>query len=534
MNSNGESNDAKDSAWLRAGFLGIMLLAAFLRLYQLDLISVTNETAFQELTAASALSFDGWNWPLAGPPTEDVRSSAFLPSAIAVANVAWRHPFAGVVLLIAMNVCAVALLFQLCHEHFGRHVALIATLLYATSPWAVMYARMLIPVSCLALFTVALIHFALRWLNEKGKIQLTIIVVLAFALPQIHFTGVVAPVWLSIVLYIGRRHLATTSLVCGVLIGALLWIPWIAFQQITEWEELHAFFAQVFLRPADHGQALLQSLSHIMWMSQSSGFEFWFGQKTSELPMYFPSWQRWGFQVAAILMSVFLLASVFRGFMRSISLPARLLLFWIGLAVFFGMLIRTGMNPDNLLVAFPVPFVLIGLMSERMLALSPRNVRHASTITLLAISLLHVAFLANWFRFVDNEQTSGAGKYEFSYRQRQDTIQSVVRDARTLSVRLVGEFSGWYPAYEYVLSFQPANEEIQFIKTNEPVCYWIDELTRPADRNAAAWMKDCERRINLTVSESLRTPPDWVIERHWSVGDSQVYRIRLAKKVPIL
>ena len=153
------TNRVAASPWV---FTGILVLAGFLRLYSLDLISVTNETAFQQLHAAAALSAEGWDWPLAGPPTEEVRSSAFLASAIAIASMIWWHPFAGIVMVIALNLCAVALVYRLCAKQFGFQVAAITTLLYASSPWGVLYARLLLPSSCLAVFSLWLIHLSLR------------------------------------------------------------------------------------------------------------------------------------------------------------------------------------------------------------------------------------------------------------------------------------------------------------------------------------------------------------------------------------
>jgi 4-amino-4-deoxy-L-arabinose transferase-like glycosyltransferase len=523
-------NPVAVSRWV---ILGILLLAAFLRLYRLELISVTNVTAFQELTASSALSFEGWDWPLAGPPTEDIRSSAFLPTAIALAGVIWRHPFSGIVVVVVLNLCAVALVYRLCARQFGLPVAGIATLLYASSPWGVLYARLLVPASCLAVFTVLLVHLSLCWLEEKGKVQLTMMVVLAFAIPQIHFSGICAPIWLMVVLYPCRKQLSKLSLVCGGLLTAMLWAPWIAFQQITGWGELQTWVGQILQTPAAHGYAFLHSINHLQCLLHSSNFDYWFGESPSQWPDYFPAWQRWSLGVSAVVLLALLLGSVISVMTRTADRPVRLLLLWVVLPVLSGTLLRTGLSPENMLIAYPIPFVLVGVMTVHLQKMLPQRIRLLPLTAVLAICMVNVGFLASCARLVANGQVTSSGRYELSYHQRLAAIQSVLEDAGTGSVRLVGEFAGWNPAYAYVLSYSGANPATTLDPQNEMVCYWLDEQPPTDGLSEAAWKNQKERQINLSISQYLGTPPDWVIERYWYIEKSQVYRLRFMKKKPL-
>jgi len=528
--SDTQTSQVAASRWV---LLGILLLAGFLRLYKLDLISVSNDTAFQELTALTALSLEGWEWPLAGPPTEAVRSSAFLVSAIALAHIVWWHPFSGIVVVIALNLCAVAVTYRLCAKQFGFQVAAISTLLYASSPWGVLYARLPLASSCLAVFSVWLVHLSLRWLDEKGNKKLAMMVVLGFAIPQIHFSGIWVPLWLMVVLYLGRKQISYPSLVAGGVLGAIIWAPWIRFHQVTRWAELKTWAGQIFLSPEAHGRAFLASINHLQCMLHSSNFDYWFGGSPSQWPEYFPAWQRWAWGISAVLLSAALLMSLIPMMSRTADRPIRLLLLWVALPVLFGTLLRTGLSPENMLAAYPIPFVLVGAMAVRWQARIPPRIRFAPIVAAVMISVMHVVFLASWAQFLDDGRASSRGRYELSYRQRQVTIQSILEDAFPGRVQLVGAFSGWYPAYEYVLSYERSNQNDTLDQQDEPVYYWIDEQPPTAGLSEVAWKNQKERQINREISAYLRTPPDWEIERHWLVEKSRVYRLRLAEKKPL-
>jgi hypothetical protein len=505
-----------------------MLLAAFLRLYRLDLVSVSNDTAYQVLYASTAWS----DWPLAGADTDEVRSSAFLVSAIAVVDLIWWHPFSGVVVVVALNLCAIAILYRMCAGQFGRLAAGISTLLYASSPWSVLFARTLLPASCLALFSVWLIHLSLRWLEEKRNAQLTMMVLLALAMPQIHFSGMCAPVWLVLVLYRGRKHVSILSLVTGGMLGAAVWVPWIVFQQRAGWSEVKTWAGQIIQTPQVHGRALLASVNHLQGMLHSGKLDYWFGESPSRWPAYFPAWLCWGLSVAAVLL-VLLFVSALWSINRKPDRRMLLLAWWVALPVLCGALLRTGLSPENMLIAYPVPFVLVGAMAVQLQEMLPRPLRFLPTSVLIGVAALHVVFLGECARFVADGRTSSSGRYELSYRQRRSAIEAVLRDADGDPVRLIGPYSGWHPAYEYVLLYEPTNQSDMSEDPDELVRYWIDQESPDPELSESRWRNKKERQINLEVAEYLHTPPDWEIERHWSVEESQIYRLRFARKQPL-
>lgn len=510
----------------------ILLLAGFLRCYRLDLVSVTDATGLQVLSALAALSLGGADWPLAGPPTESVRGSAFLVSGIAAASLISWHLFSGIVFVVALNLCAIALLYHLCLKQFGGRVAIMTTLLYASSPWGLLYSRLLAPSSCLAVFGIGLIYVSLRWLEEKGNKQLTMMVLLGFAIPQIHFSGVCASFWLSGVLFIWRRDVSYVSLAVGGVLGAALWIPWIAFQHLNDWIELKAWFGSVLMTPGAHSKALLQSLNYLQSMLHSSNFDYWFGGSPSQWPEYFPLWQRLLFGTTATVLSALLIVSVIHT-VRTVDRTLRLLLVWITLAVLFGTVLRTGLDPNNTLIACPVVFILVGVVIGRFRERLPQRMRLAPDIAIAAVVVTHLLFVSGWARVLEDGQATSGGQFQLSYGQRQAIVQSILNDSVDGPVWIAGMYSGLNPAYEAVLVMEPGSRYRGLDEGSEPVCYWIEEGALSGEQEEAGWKARKERQLNNSMSEQLQSPPNWSIERHWLIGRSQIYRLHLVAKQPL-
>ncbi len=530
MNSAVSEQPAGRTPGSRWACFAILLLAASLRLYRLDLISVTNETALQQLTASAAMSLEGWNWPLAGPPTEPVRSSAFLVTGIALANLSWTSPFAGNVFVVALNLCAVAILYRLCLKQFGFHAAWIAALLYAVSPWGVLYSRYLLSCSCLAVFSVLLVDLSLRWLQAPGRGLLASMVLLACAIPQIHYSGLWVPLWLTVVLFLRRKEISYLSLAVGGGLAAAAWAPWVSFHHMTGWAELTAWGQGLAQAPMSYGRSLVDSVEHLIWQLHSAGFDHWFGTGVSRSPELFPAWLRWSAGLSALLLTAVWLWSLIRIVAASGDRASRLLLLWLALPVLCGAFLRTSTSPDNMLIASPIVFVLIGGATARLRDALPRALRIVPPAAVLAIAVTHVALVARWAQLVDRGALPSTGRYQLSCRERQATLRSVLDDSFAAPARIVGPADGWYPAYEYLLLYEPRVENDRLESRDGVFCYWIDEEPMTAGTIESAWSNHKERQINPVVSESLRTPPDWEIERHWSIGKSQIYRLRLVSK----
>jgi len=534
VNQSSPHQDAQASAGSRRILWIILLLAAFLRLYRLDLISISNSVGFQGLNAIGTLRLlDGWNWALAGPLTEEVRSSAFLISLSALVGFFCWSPIALQMPVIVLNLLSVWLLFRMTLRHFGMHAAATAAVLYASSPWAAAYSRLLAPASCLAFFSILLLDLSLRWLREHRRYQLGMTVLLCLTLPQIHFSGLLAVPWLAIVLILGRRRLAVTPILISVIAGLSVWLPWLRFHQLTGWVELTAWARQLPAAPVLHAEAFLQALATLLKMNYCMGFDYWFGRAPSTWPGYFPGWLVKILFFCSMLMTVLFLAATMQSVNNSRQQPQRFLVLWIVLSLLQSMLLRNTDSPDGMLIALPCGLMLIAAFVEQLRQRLQKTLQLAVIPPVILLALGNVAFLTGSLRLIESGDQHAGSAWEFSLAQRQRVLNSIVDDAGSAPVQIVGLYSGWYPAYEYILQFLPNAGTNRANWQNAGFAYWVDELAVPDGVPETVWKQRKERMINPSVSAYLRSPPDWTVDRHWKIEKTHIYRLRFDKKQPL-
>lgn len=123
--------------WL--AFILVMALAAFLRLYRLDLIDVR----FDEASAPQlALSIARGNWLPIAPFSGSVANHPPVYLYLLALPYLFTRDFMAVAAYRALlDVAAIALCWWLCRRFFGARVAFVACVLFAVAPWAVQFAR---------------------------------------------------------------------------------------------------------------------------------------------------------------------------------------------------------------------------------------------------------------------------------------------------------------------------------------------------------------------------------------------------------
>ncbi|MFC1465832.1 MAG: glycosyltransferase family 39 protein [Candidatus Brachytrichaceae bacterium NZ_4S206] len=123
--------------WL--AFILVMALAAFLRLYRLDLIDVR----FDEASAPQlALSITRGNWLPVAPFSGSVANHPPVYLYLLTLPYLFTRDFMTIAAYRALlDVAAIALCWWLCRRFFGARVAFVACLLFAVAPWAVQFAR---------------------------------------------------------------------------------------------------------------------------------------------------------------------------------------------------------------------------------------------------------------------------------------------------------------------------------------------------------------------------------------------------------
>ncbi|MGL4463093.1 MAG: hypothetical protein ACRC1K_13175 [Planctomycetia bacterium] len=516
-------------------FLLLAVVAAFPRLVAVDLVSVTPDEGIHGLFAMNIALWK--DVPTVGLPSIGIRNSALFMYALAVPYAVFRHPLAGVVWIAVLNVATVLGAAVWLSRRFGRTAGVVAGLLYATAPWAVMYGRNMWPPSLVAPLALLLVAAGLRWIENPTAGRLLRFVAFTVFLPQMHFSAFVGLAWTGLVLTANLRKVKPFALAGGVLLGLATWAPWIWWQHFSNnWVDVKAALAA-----ARGQQTAWSAVGPIVYYWQallhSVGFDYWFGAAPSSLPEYFPpTLESLRVAVAVALVAVLLAAYAWtlRGPTDANDRRAlRWLAVWTLLPVAALLALRPVIHPHYVGVVQPFPILILAAAAGRW-AGAYRGRQAAVIAAATAVGGVHLWFLAGWLQYAADDRPNGKGHFELSYRQRAATVESVLTDAPKAVVHLAGPFTGLAPAYYWIFNYEQIRRDMTRFPADDTHRYWID--VEPLDHEEQGPIKGwaTARTPRASAAKGLGpayrlpyfNPPDgWVVEKRWRIGPSRVLKL---------
>jgi 4-amino-4-deoxy-L-arabinose transferase-like glycosyltransferase len=139
----------------------------------------------------------------------------------------WKHPYAATLFVGLLNTLAVYVCYRLVKRYWGQVAGLTAALMFAASPWAIIYSRKIWAQDLLPLFVLGYIGTALAGFVEGRKWALLWHLVFLAIVVQIHLSGVaLIPVTaLLFVIFWKRTRAAWKEIGLGGLVGVLTALP---------------------------------------------------------------------------------------------------------------------------------------------------------------------------------------------------------------------------------------------------------------------------------------------------------------------
>ncbi|GEM_PF-1751446 len=206
---------------------GVIATAVFLRLFELQYGQYGSDDERLWTLALKALADRVL-------PSSGIRSSmglnngpfqAYLvmPAAMLAAT-----PLAGAIVVALVNSLAVYVLYRFIREFFGSRPALIAAALFASSSWAVIYARRMQAQDMLVPFQVLFFWSAARWLTRGRTIDLALMFAWLAIVAQVYVLGAVHLACAVLVLVLGWRRLRPVPLLLGIALFGLLTFRYLA------------------------------------------------------------------------------------------------------------------------------------------------------------------------------------------------------------------------------------------------------------------------------------------------------------------
>jgi Dolichyl-phosphate-mannose-protein mannosyltransferase len=424
--------------WELVVLLAVVLLAGWLRLRHLDLV----EFKFDESSAVDLARrlLDG-TLPTVGLTSSVGALNPPLFIYLTAIPLAVRDdPLAATAFVGVLAVVAVGLTYVVLRARFGALAALTAAVLFATSPWAVLYGRKIWAQDLLPVFTVSL-FWSLLVVLERPRTRVVLLVpVLLCVTFQLNFSALALGVPTAVLLLYRAREVNWPAFGLGIVTAAALLAPWLGHEATHGFEDVVKLVTEnrghggSSVPLAGTGEAILQTVRltgdwgwhYVVGTSQAlfaadAGRARTLGEVASGL--------------AAALLALGLVTCVVRvvhGTSRRRGWPfveldeaagrRALLVVWLaGVWLSHATSATNRVFPHYLIVTYPVSFAVqaVGL-SDVLAATRGRHHRLGVTAAAAVVAIVvvgYVAFTLSFQRFVDREG-GAAGDYGVVYRDK--------------------------------------------------------------------------------------------------------------------
>jgi len=168
-------------------------------------------------------------------PLRGIGSSVGLPNTavsvylFALPLFVWKSPLAATLWVGLLNTAAVALTYFFMRRYFGGRAAVLAALLYAAAPWAVIYSRKIWAQNVLPVFVVAYIFTAALAFLEARRRWLPAHLLLLALIAQIHYSGLLFLPLTGALLIIFRQNVDGRVLGWGAALAAITAVPFLLY-----------------------------------------------------------------------------------------------------------------------------------------------------------------------------------------------------------------------------------------------------------------------------------------------------------------
>jgi 4-amino-4-deoxy-L-arabinose transferase-like glycosyltransferase len=209
-------------------FLFFSFLAAIFRLTNLQLIEFKADEALNLYLAARPI----FGYPL--PPGGTVSSIGLLNpplfNYLLLPIVFFTFNPKEVTFFIAfINSLTIGFFFLLIKRYFNQTTALIASLIFAFSPWAILFSRKIWPQDLLIPFIVLLLMAFFKILDEQKTKWWWVYSTASLILIQLHQANIIFLLLLSFFLFLKKPRVSFKFLGLGIIVGLLPLIPYLSY-----------------------------------------------------------------------------------------------------------------------------------------------------------------------------------------------------------------------------------------------------------------------------------------------------------------
>ncbi|HNS03241.1 MAG TPA: hypothetical protein PKM78_12780 [Anaerolineae bacterium] len=397
----------------------ILALAAALRFYRLGAVAFTFDAAAVSNLAVQWI--DQGRLPLQGMVSSTgFRNPPLTVWLISLPAAFSRDPLVLTGFVIALNLLAVLGTFWLGRRYWGLAAGLLASLLFAVSPWAVQHARGVLGQDLLAPGVVLLMICTLAWFVDGKRWALTAALATLAGLIQVHLAALaLAPLLVILLLWelLAQRRQGAAArlwqpLLLGLALGALLYLPYLLADAQQDWINVRGFLAQGGRGRGIQPQVIDLALLNIGGRNiHALAGPLRFREFLAGLPSaaYAPDrLEELLVAGSAIFLAVRLLR---RRYDARRARSNALLLLWLATPVLFFLVFSAEVQLHYLVVRYPAPYLALAAAAVELYGLLAGRIGLRRGLTALggAALLLLVAWqitlVSSIYRFIDQHET---------------------------------------------------------------------------------------------------------------------------------
>lgn len=376
----------------------LLVFAAGLRLARLGIVEFKYDEA---TTARMALEIvERGRLPLVGMiSSQGPHNPPLMSYILAIPFALSRDPRWAVGWIALLNVAAVGLTYGIGRAYFGRFVAVVAALLFAASPWAVLHSRK-IWTQNLPLFTLLFIAAALAFSVRRRPWALTGMFAAAAALFGLHLGGMAFFFIGIFIVALFARQVRPFPLFAGVGAAMVIVGPYLYYDATHSWSNVRLLFAMRSLEARTDLQAaymaglatggyhledlageryqdFVASIPDLRWLDRAGIALFWLGL-------------------------VWLIVRLARAAVRHYDrLPSReaarlVLLCWFGVPIALLFRHSVPIFPHTLLLLYPVQHVIIALLLHDAAVVMRAVWGRRASRAMMGIGMALVGLLIAW------------------------------------------------------------------------------------------------------------------------------------------
>jgi len=394
--------------WERPLLVAILLLAAALRLGAPGITEFKRDEA--NLSQLALDLAQGRDLPLLG-----IASSVGVPNPpinvylMAIPYTLGSSPIPATLFVGALNVIAVALTWRLARRYYGPVVAVLAALLYAVGPWAVIYSRKIWAQDLLPPFVVAVVFTGLLAFGERRTWAHWLHWPLLALAVQIHYGAFVLVPLSVIMLALWARRLPWRHTAIGLLLAALTLVPALVGAWRADLLTLDTLRTgldsggertrAISTTALDHARLTIAG-TEIHALAGPQQFE----RYLDTVPDVYPLLDLIPVGVAAA--AVWLAGRALRRG-RARTSPDLVLVAWLIVPVLAYTWEWVEVAPHYMIPLMPAAYLALGAGGAALWARSGRGLRAVGAAGLIVIAGLQVGLVVQLLRFVDAHATPG-------------------------------------------------------------------------------------------------------------------------------